>query len=402
MQSSHLPDSHTFKKRRVAFLEPHLDMATNPSLVCLTRALRRCGAQVDVFMPFSRNFPSLDNAFSQYPFPGSPLLWYGDVTSTFRNWYGHFRFRPQGIKRLLTPGYYDLILGIDSAGVIQGYEIARKSNVPLVYLSFEIFFHNELQNLSELKEKEIETQASQFADLIIIQDESRARLLATENNLPLNRFAYLALSPEGPAETKRSDFLRGRFGISSKQTIVLHSGSFAPWTCAEEILDSVNSWPLDFVLVIHTQYRNRPNRKFSRAKHKIPNVIFSSEPLPIEDYNEMLASADIGLSLYKSFPGSRYTQKNVETIGLSSGKFAFYMKYGLPVVSIKQQMYARLLQDYHFGENIDTFSELPSALSRLKLNFSYHRSEAVRLFSEKLDFNVHWPKLAERFLQVMR
>jgi hypothetical protein len=131
-------------------------------------------------------------------------------------------------------------------------------------------------------------------------------------------------------------------------------------------------------------------------------VIFSSEPLSAGEYGEMLASADIGLSLYKSVPGSRYTQKNVQTIGLSSGKFAFYMKYGLPVVSSRQPMYAQLVKEYRFGEDIGTVSELPSALSRVKLHSSHHRSEAVRLFSEKLDFRMHWPRLAERLLQVMR
>ena len=92
-------------------------------------------------------------------------------------------------------------------------------------------------------------------------------------------------------------------------------------------------------------------------------MILSTEPLPPEEYESMVASADLGLVLYKTIPGSLFRQKNIECIGLSSGKFSHYTKHGLPVISIGQQTYADLLFDYEFGENLSSFDEMPGALS---------------------------------------
>ena len=78
------------------------------------------------------------------------------------------------------------------------------------------------------------------------------------------------------------------------------------------------------------------------------------------------------------------------------------MKYGLPVISVSQQTYAQLLVDYAFGENLDSFSEMPAALNRVRSNYAHHRVEAQRLFSEKLDFDIHWPRLSARLLEVLK
>ena len=115
----------------------------------------------------------------------------------------------------------------------------------------------------------------------------------------------------------------------------------------------------------------------------------------------MVASADLGLVLYKTIPGSIFRQKNIECIGLASGKFSHYAKQGLPIVSIGQQTYADLLVDYEFGENLSSFDEMPDALSRIRTRQEWHSAEARRLYSERLDFDVHWPTIASRFEEVM-
>ena len=133
----------------------------------------------------------------------------------------------------------------------------------------------------------------------------------------------------------------------------------------------------------------------------LPNVILSTEPLPPEEYESMVASADLGLVLYKTIPGSLFRQKNIECIGLSSGKFSHYAKHGLPVVSIGQQTYADLLREYEFGENLSSFDEMPEALSRILARRDWHSAEAKRLFAERLDFDAHWPTIASRLQEVI-
>ena len=392
---------HPFKQRRMALFEPRPNLAENPTLVCLLRAFARSGACVDVLMPVSDRYPSLSDV-ARYPFPRRFSLWRGGIRSTLRGWWD--RSQQMQVDHRFAAGAYDLILGVDSAGLIAGYEYATRYHVPLVYLSFEIFFRDELSRRAEIEEKERECTASQFADLVIIQDQWRARLLATENRLSLDRFEYLPVSPGGSQRAGKSDYLRRRFNLSERRILVLHSGSFVEWTCADELLENVAAWPEEFVLVIHTKYRpGRTDRYIQAVRQTKPsNVVLSTDPLPPEEYEQLVASADIGLVLYKAVPPSRSTQKNIQTIGLSSGKFASYMKCGLPVISVGQQTYAELLEDYAFGENIDSLSEMPAALTRVQSDYAHHRAEAQRLFSEQLDFDLHWRRLSARLLEVLK
>ena len=92
---------------------------------------------------------------------------------------------------------------------------------------------------------------------------------------------------------------------------MLHSGGFGDETYARELLESAAAWPADFVLVIHTKYRpGRRDTYLDMAREAaLPNVILSTEPLPPEEYERMVASADLGLVLYKTIPGSLFRQK---------------------------------------------------------------------------------------------
>jgi hypothetical protein len=379
-------------------------LGTNPTLVCLIEALTRAGAHVDVMMPDPGSPLPVNGKVTPYVFPEGLSFWYGDIRTTFRRWSERLSLQRLGIEQKFAAGAYDLIVGVDSPGLIRGCKYAKRFKVPLVYLSFEIFFRDELSDDTEIEEKERESVTSQFADLVIIQDPRRAHLLATENGLSLDKFEYLPVSPGGSEKFGKSNYLRKRFNLPEKQTIVLQSGSFAEWTCAGELLDSIPDWPKDFVVVIHSRYKLGETNRYVEAiqQARLPNVVLSTEPLPAGEYEQLVASADIGLVLYKPVPPSRYLQKNIQNIGLASGKFSFYMKHGIPVISITQQSYDQLLQEYCFGENIDSFDEMPEALNRVRSNYAHHRVEANRLFSEKLNFDIHWPQLAARLLEIMK
>jgi hypothetical protein len=267
-----------------------------------------------------------------------------------------------------------------------------------------MFFLDELTVDSEIEEKEQEIKATQMADLVVVQDSHRGRLLAEENGLVLDKFAYLPVSPSGLRQVKRSNYLRDRFHLSEEQTIVLQSGTFGDWTYADELLKSLDTWPEGFVLVIHSKDRLNDTSRYVREikAADLPNIILSTEPLPADEYEQLVGSADMGLVMYKTTPPSRYLQKNIEHIGLASGKFSFYMKYGIPVISVADQTYQGLLEYYNFGENIGSFDELPECLVRVRSNRNHHRAEAQRLFRERLDFDVHWPTLSARLLEIMK
>ena len=395
---------NSFNRRRIALFEPYPDLVTNPSLVCLLKALTRRGARVDVMIHDTSSLRSLEGNISGYRFPEGLSFWCGDLRATLRRWSERLDLERLGIEQRFAAGAYDLILGIDSLGVIRGSKYAKRYNVPLAYLSFEMFFRDELIVDSEIEEKEQEVKATQMADLVVVQDSHRGRLLAEENGLVLDKFAYLPVSPSGSRQVKRSNYLRDRFHLSEEQTIVLQAGTFADWTYADELLKSLDAWPEGFVLVIHSRDRLNDTSRYVREikAADLPDIILSTEPLPADEYEQLVGSADMGLVMYKTTPPSRYLQKNIGHIGLASGKFSFYMKYGIPVISVADQTYQGLLESYNFGENIDSFDELPDALIRVRSNENHHRAEAQRLFRERLDFDVHWPTLSARLLEIMK
>lgn len=387
--------------RRIAVFEPAQDLTTNPTLTCLIKALTAAGAQVDVMMPLGSQYLAFNENINRYPFPDLHSLWKTNRRTPIRG----LRETCQvlKLKSLFISAKYDVIIGINSEGIVKAHEFSRKFGIPLIYISFELSFRDEISDTKDIIEKQKECKASQDADLVIIQDELRSRLLANENSVPHEKFEFIPVAPSGSVPNEKTNYCRRRFSIPDSQTIVLHSGSFRGWTCAEELISNASLWPNDFTLMIHTRYQPKKNDTFIKMAHNsgLSNIILSTEPLSTDEYERLVASADIGLVLYKSVTKLKYTGKNIQNIGLSSGKFSFYMKHGLPVISYRQKSYKKLLLDYEFGENIESFNEMPEALGRIQKNYAHHCSEARRLYIEKLDFNIHWRRLSERILGIM-
>lgn len=402
MNDLHAEASGPFANRRIALFEPHPDLASNPTLVCLLEALVIGGARVDVLMPDPGAFPKLEDGVRPYPFSNRRPGWQGSIRPTLRAWRDWCR--RARVDQSFRAGAYDLVLGVNSLGIVQAREYARQYDVPLVYLSFEILFLDELSRAEHIAEKEEERAASQHADLVVIQDRWRGALLAAENGIPQEGFEYLPVSPRDSASVSESDYLRRRFGLRKEDVIVLHSGCFNERTCASELLQSAEVWPEGFVLIVHMRQRLPETNKYLRAirEAKLPNVVLSADPLPASAYERLVASADIGLVLNQRVPGNRFAGKNIETIGLSSGRFSSYLKAGLPVITTQQPCYSRLLQEYGFGEVLASLGSLPEALVRVRSRLACHKAEARRLFTEKLAFDIHWPRLSKRLLEIMR
>lgn len=391
-----------FKNFNVAIFEPHYDFSTNPTLTTLTEKLIRLGANMDLYCPGFRDYPDLELPINLLPFPYRPRLWCYGPKRTWLNLKRYFSTGAWCAHSTLRRKKYDLVLGVDQEGIIAAWSFTRKTNVPMGYLSFELMFRSELRKASEIKEKTDEMLASQHADFIIIQDESRAKLLRTENLIDESKIVLLPVAPQNSI-TIKSDYLRRKFQIPLDKKIVLHSGSFKEWTYPVELVDSLSDWPRDLVLVIHTRDNPRDRNPYiNRLRETRPaNLILSTEPLNTKEYEEMVASADIGLVLYKPVPGSRVLQKNIEYIGLASGKFSYYVKNGLPIISFRQRSYSDLLKRYRFGINIQDFSEMTNAIEAIFNDYASYRKQALKVFKEKLDFDVSWKPLEIKLKSIL-
>ena len=90
---------------------------------------------------------------------------------------------------------------------------------------FKLVFRHELENASEAKERQDEILLTQHADIVIIQDKGRTKILIEENLIDESKVAFLQVSPRNSKPIK-SDYLRRKFHIPLDKKIILHSGSF--------------------------------------------------------------------------------------------------------------------------------------------------------------------------------
>lgn len=443
---------------RIIIFEPHPDISTNPVLINIIRRFSEDGISIEIYQPEHGRYLPLEVTKKNVILHTYSYSLYNSALRFMDNLYA-LRYlnilQRQKVYDRLSQGLLQekgiVILAIDQKGVIEAYKYSNKLNVPYIYLSFEIFFSDELAILPKLtnyivssglfkwlnsfihikgnninsksgkngvtlnlqflimslmnilifsRAKKNEIEANQKAAFTIIQDKQREELLRSENRLSRHDMFYLPVAPSAYPMVKKNDYIREKYNISKNELIVIHAGSFGTWTYAEELIESTRHWPENIVLFIHT--RHCPDNKNTQmiSKNKFKNIIFSSKPYDSLEYEEMLASADVGLVLYKPNYANPYLGKNLERIGLASGKLSYYMKYGIPTISFSQQSYKDLLKDYKYGIDLNNFEEFPSALMEIRRSYSVYSGEAYRLFREKLNFDLYYPALKQKLLEL--
>lgn len=379
---------------KAIIFEPHPDISTNPVLVNLIQRLSEDQILIDIYMPRNDRYLPLE--------PNDHVKIFDYPREVKRNFFNSLLLNRQaGVMRKKYSGNNYVVLAVDPEGLVDSYRYFKKINIPIVYLSFEIFFKDEMNSdkLKRLKKREI--VAHREASFTIIQDQERSRILTIENELHEHEFFYMPVAPSLNPVIQKSDYLREKYNISRDKYIVILTGDFNERSYAEELMENTQYWPDDFVLVVHLRsFPDEKTRNFIE-KSKSSRIYFSIEPLNDTDYHRALASADIGLALYKSVYLSPYSGKNVKNVGLASGKFSYYMKCGLPTVSVSQRYFKDLLREFGYGIDIDDFRNLPDALIEIKNKYDEYSRECKRLFETRLNFDLYYPSLKSKLAQLM-
>ncbi|GAH76669.1 unnamed protein product, partial [marine sediment metagenome] len=173
-------------------------------------------------------------------------------------------------------------------------------HIPLIYWSLELIFSDELIDKYWKFLKQNEVKLSQKASIIVIQDKERANLLALENGISMSKFSFIPNAPKGFYQEKDNNYWHGYFKLHKYQHIVLNAGSIGEGISTKDIIFSVNKWPKDWVFVIHTRFDSSQNTTIKEL-HDIGNpnrVFFSTRSVSRLKYQELVASADIGIAFY--------------------------------------------------------------------------------------------------------
>ena len=387
-----MPRSNMLK--RVLIIHPEGNSFNNPSLKCIIDLLLEKGCEIDLRYRQSNTATPLNYA-------GVRFLPFGARFNGRKNWVFEkscsrfWAFWLVLVEKLLYYKKYDLIIGVDRQGSIEADTLNRITNTPYVYLSFEIMFEDE----TSAKYKSLERQASKNVAAWVIQDEVRAGHLQRENALDPAKKILLPVASAGVGAEK-TDRLRDHLGIPEDKKVAIVIGSVSKWAMTAQIIKSVADWPEEWVLVVHDRYgrtRELLAGELSAFVDLLGRKIFISDTPTelVDDMGSILAGISAGLALYKpEYGGSCYVGKNLEYVGLSSGKISTYLRYGVPVVINEVGLYADEVRQFKFGCVVQQPEQIKNGL--VEIDDEKYRRNARDYFTSKLDFNIYRDRIWSR------
>lgn len=371
-------------KKRILIIHPEGNIYNNPNLYEIIKLLNN-KYKLELFLP------NLDVVHSSLEFKQIIKIYNNIFNRIFnkvlKNYFLFKLFYKILEKIYLSKKHYDLIIGVDQLGLILASELSQRLRVPYGLISYEIFFQEECG----YEEKKLEIKASNNLDFVIIQDEIRAKFLSIENKISVDKMITMPVSSSKTYPYSRKYSIHNELSIPKNKKILIFVGSISNWTCIDKILINIHNFPDSWVLVLHDRYGDTQKRVQtlypSIFKQKNKKIYFSN--MKIKDTNDMhklLHSVDLGLATYCPDFNNKYTGKNIEFIGLASGKINTYLQNGLPVVTTSNEVLEESIKENNLGFSITSLDEIPDILKHFKPSQRINDS-CIEFFSKKLSFD---------------
>jgi glycosyltransferase involved in cell wall biosynthesis len=400
-------------KGRVGFILYGYGLGNSPSLINAAKMLERAGYHVDFFTceTFLGNISFVEPQIQIHEIKSSSAI--NDLLSKI------LRFAFQQMKGLLLPrsaqiritersaekrvsSYADTLafvikhtaykcfIGVEPLGLMTAFLLCSKKKMPFIYYNMELHNEPDITAVEELVAKKIERKYSKYASFTITLDSERARLISTENDIPEDSIVTVPVCAEGEPFRNKTNYLRDKLGLKKDDKIILYAGFIADWAMCEEIAKAAQSWPKNWILVFHSHGYN-DDRYVRRLKRRDgERVRFSLSPVTYEELPELLASADIGIALYKDL-GANFT-----LISSASGKIAHYLKCGLPVVVNSYPGISQVVDKYFCGIGIDSPVQMREAIEKILMNYERMQSGAYLCYEERYRFSRYFSKVVDR------
>jgi hypothetical protein len=297
---------------------------------------------------------------------------------------------------------YSVIVGVDPFGIALADLVNKWAKRPLVYISFEMLFADELVYEYELELRNMERVACERASLVLIQDDERADVFCRELSFDRHKIITVPVAPPPPRLSK-SNYLRESLAIPPHKRIVLFCGHLREWSSRDQLAEMVSYWPEKYCLVIHLS--SKVDKRLARYLQRLSEtgrIYISSQPLPRENMTQLIASADFGLAPYLPVPNDWATGDNLYYLGLSSSKVSSYAACGLPILVRSLPVFEREFGKYQCGKVYQRIADTGHMLAEMDQNYAHYSAEAHRFYQERLNpvqgmrkFCDHLARLAE-------
>ena len=282
---------------------------------------------------------------------------------------------------------YSLIIGVDK-GIIAASKFSKELKIPCFFISYEISFSDEIG----LENKKEEIQACKNILFAICQDQIRSYFLSREYKIDLKKIFNVPISNSCKKQFFKSYFLYDYLNIPKNKKIALFAGSVSKWAMIEELIIRSDSWPTNWVLVIHDRYC-RDSEFLSKLKKNRSHVYISNLQINTpNDLEKLICSADSGIGLYWSNFSSVWEGKNLTFLGLSSGKLITFLQYGIPLITNEIGQLSDIIRENKLGIVVSSISEInPAEIDSIP----NCRNNCMSFFKEYLNFDLKADQLLE-------
>ena len=416
------------KDHRILIIHPHPDIDSSLTLAFLLELLAERKMEVDVLQAYGGGF------LSPTPFGDTIHLQSLPVSFFFSPYFYYQRSFPERLLhrtflKLLHPRRpfdyplkfdpfvfgllyvrrYSVIVGVDPFGIALADLVNKWAKRPLVYISFEMLFADELVSEHELELRKLERAACERTSLVLIPDDERADLFCRELSFDRHKIITVPIAPPLP-ELGKSNYLRESLGIPSHKRIVLFCGNLDEWSSRDQLAEMVSYWPEKYCLVIHLPSKvNKRLARYLKRLSETGRIYISSHPLPRENMTQLIASADFGLAPYLPGPSNWWTGDNLYYLGFSSNKVSSFAACGLPMLVRSLPVFEREFSKYQCGKIYQRIADTGQMLAEMDQNYAHYSSEAYRLYQERLnpvqgmcEFCDHLARLAETRMENKR
>lgn len=286
----------------------------------------------------------------------------------------------------------DINIGVDEHGLVAALLFSYIFKQKFIFLSLEL--EQPRKNFGYIANflRKIITLAYKSADGVIIQDEDRFKTLCDYYQYQHPKVLYLPNSTlqDSCPDANIGNFFREKFNLSEEQFpyIILSAGMIDDNVCSKALAHAFASIDNGCALIFHGAYSQGIEDAYTQSLRQVnsKNLFLSLKPVPYEQVDKIYASSTIGLAFYADF------HDNFAKIAKASGKLAFYLKHGKPVLVSNLPSLSRLVEKYQFGiviNNPSDSEEIKRAIHKILNSYSTFSNNAKYCFAAEFDFEKH-------------
>ena len=287
----------------------------------------------------------------------------------------------KGFKVFLSMG------SIAAQETLIAYKKYNKKSKTHGIISFEIECWDEYEKLSPdiLELKKNSDHFLKVLDFVVIQDSMREKMFREQNTVNDKAKVFhipVASLGKHTREPRKLDLTR--------KIRLLHSGSAYKWSGMEWITNGIrSSIKSDYSLTIHSFKNINENNYIKELKilsSEKRNIFFLSKVMSDSEHENFVLDYDIGIAIYQNDESNNGTLgRNMENIGLSSGKFSLFMKMGIPVIMKSHPFMLNLVSSEPIGYLMNSTGEWDDAIDYITENYDVLSKNCISFYERRLN-----------------